>query len=137
MLYLNETTPRQADHTNSDYSRLLAQHPDVLTKLRDEIGLVVGLGDESRLPDRNTLKKMKYLNLVLKEGMGNSMASVVSLETRECHTNDYGKCFDFILQYRLTVASPSKLRYFQKVAALTVLNQSWSAKARLSRILLT
>ncbi|KAL9636695.1 MAG: hypothetical protein Q9204_002163, partial [Flavoplaca sp. TL-2023a] len=48
-------------------SRLLAQHPDVLAKLRHEIGSVVGLGMTSRLPDRNDLKRMKYLNLVCKE----------------------------------------------------------------------
>ena len=51
------------------HSRLLAQHPDVFAKLRREIGFIVGLGKDSRLPDRNALKKMKYLNLVLKEGM--------------------------------------------------------------------
>ncbi|KAL8711970.1 MAG: hypothetical protein Q9220_003666 [cf. Caloplaca sp. 1 TL-2023] len=47
--------------------RLLAQHPDVLAKLRQEIASVVGLGMASRLPNRNDLKKMKYLNLVIKE----------------------------------------------------------------------
>ncbi|KAI4103209.1 MAG: hypothetical protein LQ339_004312 [Xanthoria mediterranea] len=47
--------------------RLLAQHPDVLANLRQEIGSVVGLGTGSRLPDRNDLKRMKYLNLVFKE----------------------------------------------------------------------
>lgn len=50
-------------------SRLLAQHPGVLAKLRQEIGSVVGLGTASRLPDRNDLKRMKYLNLVFKEGI--------------------------------------------------------------------
>lgn len=50
-------------------SRLLAQHPDVLAKLREEINSIVGVGKESRLPDRNSLKRMKYMNLVLKEGM--------------------------------------------------------------------
>jgi cytochrome P450 len=48
--------------------RLLAQHPDVLAKLRVEIRSIVGVGDDSTLPDRNTLKKMKYLTLVVKEG---------------------------------------------------------------------
>ncbi|KAL8650886.1 MAG: hypothetical protein Q9226_004956 [Calogaya cf. arnoldii] len=47
--------------------RLLAQHRDVLEKLRQEIGSSVGLGMGSKLPDRNDLKKMKYLNLVFKE----------------------------------------------------------------------
>ena len=50
-------------------SRLLAQHPDVLQKLRGEISATLGIGKNSRLPDRNALKKMKYLGLVLKEGM--------------------------------------------------------------------
>ena len=50
------------------YSRLLAQHPGVLVKLREEIGSIVGVGSESGLPDRNSLKRMKYLNWVLKEG---------------------------------------------------------------------
>lgn len=54
-------------------SRLLAQHPDVLAKLRKEIGSIVGLGMASRLPDRNDLKKMKYLSLVLKEGIISSL----------------------------------------------------------------
>lgn len=49
-------------------SRLLAQNPEVLAKLRGEISSIVGVGKESRLPDRNSLKKMKYLNLVFKEG---------------------------------------------------------------------
>lgn len=51
------------------HSRLLARHPNVLAKLRGEIKSIVGLGEASRVPDRNTLKKMKYLNLVFKEGM--------------------------------------------------------------------
>lgn len=54
-------------------SRLLAQHPDVLAKLRKEIDSIVGLGMASRLPDRNDLKKMKYLNLVMKEGIISSL----------------------------------------------------------------
>ena len=50
-------------------SRLLAKHPDVLAKLREEISGIFGVGKGSPLPDRNSLKKMKYLNLVLKEGL--------------------------------------------------------------------
>lgn len=50
-------------------SRLLAQHSEVLAKLRREISSVVGVGKGSRLPDRNSLKKMKYLSLVIKEGI--------------------------------------------------------------------
>ena len=60
-----------ATSSNNDYSRLLAQHPEVLAKLRREVASVVGVGDRSRLPDRNSLKKMRYLNMVLKEGMAN------------------------------------------------------------------
>ena len=51
------------------FSRLLAQHHDVLAKLREEISEVVGVEKQSILPDRNSLKKMKYLGFVLKEGM--------------------------------------------------------------------
>ncbi|ETI22164.1 hypothetical protein G647_06237 [Cladophialophora carrionii CBS 160.54] len=47
--------------------RLLAQHPDVLAKLRSEIESTVGVGKNSSSPDRKILKKMKYLNLVLRE----------------------------------------------------------------------
>jgi hypothetical protein len=35
---------------------------------------MVGVGKGSRLPDRNILKKMKYLNLVLKEGISGSLS---------------------------------------------------------------
>ncbi|CAF9905365.1 MAG: hypothetical protein HETSPECPRED_004969 [Heterodermia speciosa] len=47
--------------------RLLAQHPHVWAKLRKEINSIAGVGEDSRLPDRNMLKRMKYLGLVLKE----------------------------------------------------------------------
>ncbi|KAG6985276.1 hypothetical protein G7Y79_00141g102130 [Physcia stellaris] len=47
--------------------RLLAQHPHVQNKLRAEVECFFGVGDECRLPDRNTLKKMRYLSFVLKE----------------------------------------------------------------------
>jgi hypothetical protein len=56
------------------YSRLLAQHPHVLAKLRLEISSIVGVGDESKIPDRNALKRMKYLSLVIKEGIYNLRA---------------------------------------------------------------
>ena len=69
-------------------SRLLAQHPDVFQKLREEISAIVGIGKDSRLPDRNALKKMKYLNLVLKEGAIASMTHTptedVPWKTRSC-----------------------------------------------------
>lgn len=55
--------------TDLPNSRLLAQHPNVLAKLRREISSIVGVGTDSSLPDRNMLKRMKYLNLVLKEGI--------------------------------------------------------------------
>ena len=47
--------------------RLLAQHPQVLAKLRNEIQLISGLGKDAPLPTREDLKKMRYLDLVLKE----------------------------------------------------------------------
>ncbi|CAG8978256.1 hypothetical protein HYALB_00009153, partial [Hymenoscyphus albidus] len=47
--------------------RQLAQHPQVLAKLREEISVIVGVGHEARAPDKNSLKKMKYLHYVLKE----------------------------------------------------------------------
>lgn len=50
-------------------SRLLAQHPKVLVKLRDEISSTVGVGRKSVTPGRIHLKKMKFLNYVIKEGM--------------------------------------------------------------------
>jgi cytochrome P450 len=53
----------------SIHSRLLAQHPHVLEKLREEISSVAGVGEDSRLPNRNLLRRMKYLTLVLKEGI--------------------------------------------------------------------
>lgn len=49
-------------------SRLLARHPKVLEKLRSEIESTVGLGKNAQDPSRNDLKKMTYLNLVIKEG---------------------------------------------------------------------
>lgn len=47
--------------------RLLARHPKVLNKLRKEIEAITGLGEEALLPTREDLKKMRYLDLVLKE----------------------------------------------------------------------
>ncbi|CAG8956485.1 hypothetical protein HYFRA_00003871 [Hymenoscyphus fraxineus] len=47
--------------------RLLAQHPQVLAKLREEISTTIGVGHEAQTPDKNSLKKMKYLHYVLKE----------------------------------------------------------------------
>lgn len=47
--------------------RLLASHPLVLEKLRDEVESVCGLGHEAEQPTREQLKKMRYLDVVLKE----------------------------------------------------------------------
>ena len=47
--------------------RLLARHPQVLERLRKEIDEVVGLGENASQPTRVDLKKMRYLDLVLKE----------------------------------------------------------------------
>jgi cytochrome P450 len=47
--------------------RLLARHQSVLEKLRAEVEFIVGLGDTAPQPTREQLKKMKYLDLVLKE----------------------------------------------------------------------
>lgn len=50
--------------------RLLARHPQVLQRLRDEIASVCGLGPGSQPPSRDDLKptRMPYLSLVVKEG---------------------------------------------------------------------
>ncbi|KAI0544108.1 cytochrome P450 [Xylaria curta] len=47
--------------------RLLARHQKVLERLRKEIKDVVGLGIDASLPTRGRLKRMPYLNMVLKE----------------------------------------------------------------------
>ncbi|KAL2062429.1 hypothetical protein VTL71DRAFT_6695 [Oculimacula yallundae] len=47
--------------------RLLVSHDQVMTKLRDEVREIVGVGRKGRLPDRNDIKKMHYLSYVLKE----------------------------------------------------------------------
>lgn len=50
--------------------RLLARHPQVLQRLRDEVASVCGLGPGSQPPSRDDLKpaRMPYLSLVVKEG---------------------------------------------------------------------
>jgi len=48
--------------------RLLVSHEKVMAKLQDEIGSVVGVGEDARHPDRTDMKKMLYLSYVLKEG---------------------------------------------------------------------
>lgn len=57
-----------AEWTNRLSSRLLARHQNVLARLRSEIDSVVGLGHSARRPNRNDLKKMPYLAVVIKEG---------------------------------------------------------------------
>jgi cytochrome P450 len=47
--------------------RLLARHPNVLSNLRAEVELISGLGQDTSLPTCEQLKKIKYLDLVLKE----------------------------------------------------------------------
>lgn len=47
--------------------RLLARHPWVLDKLRMEIESITRLGEDATIPTREHLKKMRYLDLVLKE----------------------------------------------------------------------
>ncbi|KAF2477703.1 cytochrome P450 [Lindgomyces ingoldianus] len=47
--------------------RLLARHQNVLEKLRSEIETTIGLGPDAAEPTRKDLKKMTYLNIVIKE----------------------------------------------------------------------
>lgn len=47
--------------------RLLARHPQILDKLRMEIESITGLGEDAILPTREHLRRMRYLDLVLKE----------------------------------------------------------------------
>lgn len=49
-------------------SRLLVQHPNVLTKLRDEVKGAIGVGPEAPDPTINQVKTLSYLSLVIKEG---------------------------------------------------------------------
>jgi len=51
------------------HSRLLARHQRVLGVLRSEIDQVSGLGVNAPAPTREDLKRMRYLNLVIKEGI--------------------------------------------------------------------
>ncbi|KAH7348667.1 n-alkane-inducible cytochrome P450 [Rhexocercosporidium sp. MPI-PUGE-AT-0058] len=47
--------------------RLLVKHERVMSKLKDEVRRIVGVGSEARTPDRNDIKKMQYLSYILKE----------------------------------------------------------------------
>jgi len=47
--------------------RLLARHPEVFEKLRQEILSIVGLESEGKEVDVHSIKRMRYLSLVLKE----------------------------------------------------------------------
>lgn len=51
-------------------SRLLVQHPHVLSKLRREINDALGVGSEATIPDISRIKTLPYLSIVLKEGVG-------------------------------------------------------------------
>ena len=57
----------RSDEADAIFSRLLARHQHVLDRLRREIESILGVGS-SEQPTRVDLKKMTYLNLVLKEG---------------------------------------------------------------------
>ncbi len=48
---------------------MLASHQNVLAKLRSEIGGVVGLGSHAPQPKKEDLKRMPFLNNIIKEGM--------------------------------------------------------------------
>lgn len=86
--------------TNMPNSRLLAQHLDVLAKLRWEISSIVGVGKDAILPDKNILKRMKYLNLVLKEGI---TPSPCRLGMSENHQLRFLQYFGSTLLYQLTL----------------------------------
>lgn len=47
----------------------LSRHPEVVAKLRQEIGDRLGLGAKGQKPSYNDLKEMKYLNAVINETM--------------------------------------------------------------------
>ncbi|DAA74994.1 TPA_exp: Cytochrome P450 [Trichophyton benhamiae CBS 112371] len=47
--------------------RLLVQHPDVLSKLRDEVRDTIGMGPDAPDPTISQVKKLSYLSLVIKE----------------------------------------------------------------------
>ena len=105
------------------HSRLLAQHPHVLNKLRREISSTVGVGKESRLPDRNSLKKMKYLSLVFKEGVFFYLLWILpsrdDLSKKDLPTNSNFQYFDSTLPCQSILAPPFKPPRFQQVAVLT------------------
>lgn len=69
-LYVNVIVPLSHDvdlQSRVFFSRLLARYQKVLAKLRQEISNVVGLGVNAPQPTRDDLKRMAYLNLVIKE----------------------------------------------------------------------
>jgi cytochrome P450 len=61
--------------------RLLARHPRVLQRLRDEVAGVCGLGRDAQPPSRDDLKpvRMPYLNLVVREGKQTPLPTPASL----------------------------------------------------------
>ena len=50
-------------------SRLLTRHPHVLRRLRSEIEEICGIGRDALAPTREDLKRMSFLQNVIKEGM--------------------------------------------------------------------
>jgi hypothetical protein len=74
------------DHSTTlltSHSRLLPRSPDALHKLRAEIGSVVG----DAPPTQTDLKKMHYLNLVLKEGPAIPMLKLSALQPLTRHSS--------------------------------------------------
>ena len=100
--------------------RDLLEHPHVLAKVREEISSIAGVGEESRLPDRNTLKKMKYLGLVLKEGV--YTVSKLSLAKARLIGNakSQQQCFDSTLQFQSILALHYRLQQYRLEAVPTV-----------------
>lgn len=49
--------------------RLLARHPHVLSRLRTEITNIAGLGSDAAQPSQTQLKKIMYLNAIIKQSM--------------------------------------------------------------------
>jgi len=88
------------------------KHQNVLSKLRNEIKSIVGVGDEARRPDRNDIKKMLYLTYVLKEGK-------LSRLPRQCHqSNKPSADSDYCTVLRLYPSVPINSRAAVKTTIL-------------------
>ncbi|KAF2757314.1 n-alkane-inducible cytochrome P450 [Pseudovirgaria hyperparasitica] len=66
--------------------RLLARHPNVLARLRDEIKAITGLGPTAETPTRAHIKRIPYLDLVLKEVLRLYPSVPVNSRTAQCDT---------------------------------------------------